>query len=63
MNKGMFTIKDAEFLWRICGRIEGVIEMMSLLPPDNEKNRRIKQSLEKTKGLLMDYTNNKMGIK
>ena len=55
----LFTHEDASFLWRVCGRIEGAIEMMAILFPDNEESKRIKGSLLKTEKVLMDYIEKK----
>lgn len=29
----LFTYEDAKFLWCVCGRIEGAIEMMAIFFP------------------------------
>lgn len=57
----LFTHEDASFLWRVCGRIEGAIEMMAILFPDNEESRKIKDSLLKTEKVLMGYVEGKIG--
>lgn len=57
----LFTYEDAKFLWCVCGRIEGAIEMMAIFFPDNEKRKSINDSLLKTKKVLMDYVEKKIG--
>lgn len=60
-NIELFTKEDAYFLWRISGRIEGVIEMMGIFYPGDENAERIKRSLLKTQKALMEYVDKKIG--